>query len=83
MSDANAQGYRGLNELRTKAIAYLEQLKSEAPLMKVQAELASRDETITSLTNQLLEAQKAIARIEARNSKKDSKKISEEVAEPA
>jgi len=82
VSDANAQGYRGLNELRTKAIAYLEQLKSEAPLMKVQAELASRDETIAALQNSLIEAQKAIARIEKRNKKRDVNEVVDE-AEPA
>ena len=77
ISDGNCQRYLGLSELRKKAQDYLEQLKSEAPMQKVQAELHKRDETIEALMQQLAEAQKAIAKINARDRKRHGPEATE------
>jgi hypothetical protein len=55
VSDVNAQRYMGLNDLRSKAQRHMEIIKAEAPMNKLQAELASRDETIAALQAQMKE----------------------------
>ena len=65
VSDANAQRYMGLNELRRKAQTYLETIKSEAPLHKLEAELASRDETIANMQRQMNEMMALVQSLKA------------------
>lgn len=67
ISDANAQKFMGLNQLRQKAQLYLQTLKDEQPFATMQAELSTRDEKIDSLTNQLTQAMEAITKLQEMN----------------
>lgn len=68
VSDSNAQRYMGLNELRRKAQQYLETIKSEAPFTKLQSELATRDEQISTMQGQLASLLEEINRLKAQKS---------------
>jgi hypothetical protein len=64
LSDANAQRFMGLNQMRERARQYLAQVKEDAPLNRLNAELATRDEQISTLTNQLASMQAMIAELQ-------------------
>lgn len=68
LSDQNAQRFMGLHQLRDKAKKYLEQVVLDAPMNKMEAELQSRDEQISTLTNQLQEMQRQLGELMARQS---------------
>lgn len=63
MSDQNAAKFMGMNGLRQKAKDYLEAAKSAAPLTRLQAELAKRDNEIEVLKNQLAEQGKQLQKL--------------------
>lgn len=63
VTDANAQRYMGLNELRKKAQDYLDTIKSEAPFARMQSELATRDEEISTMKGQLQTLMEEIQRL--------------------
>ena len=46
MSDQNSQNFMGFNELKRKAVLFLEHAAGEAPMNRLQDELAERDQTI-------------------------------------
>lgn len=60
VTDGNAQRFIGLSQLRDKAKRYLEQVKDEAPAHKLEAELQTRDEKISTLENQLAQMEARI-----------------------
>lgn len=64
VSDAVAQKFVGINQLRDKAKAYLEQIKGEGPSAKLQAEIAQRDEQIQALQAQLEETMNAVRELQ-------------------
>lgn len=66
ISDGNAQKFMGLSQLRDKAKMYLEQMKSEAPMLKVQAELSTRDEKISELQTQLTMMQEMMQKLQSK-----------------
>lgn len=49
MSDALSQKFMGHHAIKQRAQLYLDSAKAEAPSLKLQAELAKRDEVITEL----------------------------------
>lgn len=65
VSDNVTQKFMGLNELRTKAKLYLEQVRGEEPLLRLQAEIATRDEREKALLAQMETMQSAIAELQA------------------
>lgn len=79
VSDAVTQKFMGLNQLRDKAKLYLEQLKGEEPMLKLQAEIAQRDEREKALLAQMEEMREAIASLQAQRAEAHS---DEEVPEP-
>lgn len=79
VSDGNAQKYMGLNELRSKAKNYLEAEKSEAPFQRMNAELAGRDEKISTLQAELQQAMEAIAELRAAERGRSEREGAEDV----
>jgi hypothetical protein len=62
MPDNLAQKFMGAQALKQRAQGYLDTAKDQAPMLKLQAELEKRDETIAQMQAQLaqlIEAQKA------------------------
>ena len=55
LNDTSAQNVMGFSTLKTKAKAYLDMTKEEAPLVKLQEELAVRDNEIDTLKNAMEE----------------------------
>lgn len=73
VSDATCQKFTGLNQLRDRAKVYLEQMRGEEPIIKMQAELASRDETIAAQQAQLEAMNEAIRELQADSKKRKEK----------
>lgn len=63
VSDSNAQRFMGLNQLRDKASKYLRQLREDAPMLKVEAELKTRDEQIAAQAQQIADMQAMLAKL--------------------
>lgn len=74
VSDGNAQKFLGLSQLRDKAKRHLENLASEAPLLKVQAELSERDEKLATQANQIAQLQAIVEQLMAQNAEREEKK---------
>jgi len=72
VSDANSQRYMGLVTLRQKAQQYLETIKAEKPFNEMQAQLANRDEQISTLQSQMQEMMAELARIKAEKAEADA-----------
>jgi hypothetical protein len=53
MSDSQAHNLMGFHALKALAVAYVEQAKGNAPLVKMQAELEERDAKIAAMQSQL------------------------------
>lgn len=69
ISDAQAQGITGAFDLRKRAIAYLQKMKEDAPMEKVNAMVAEKDEQIRQLTESL---NALVAKVKALESKKNA-----------
>ncbi len=65
LSDANAQQFLGNFKLRERAKLYLEQAAGEAPLLRLQQELESRDSKIEVLSKQVEDMKAALDRLSA------------------
>jgi hypothetical protein len=63
---AGGSGMMGIQALKQAAKAFIAARKEEAPLLKVQQELAARDNTIAALTDQLAKQGAILDRILAR-----------------
>jgi hypothetical protein len=60
VSDANCQKYMGLSDMRSRAQRYLEQRKEEAPMLKMEAELHTRDEQISAMQAQIVQLKELV-----------------------
>lgn len=69
VSDVNLTNFLGGQGLKQKAIAYLEAAKGNAPLEKMQAELAARDNQIATLNQQVADLVADMAKL--KTSRKD------------
>jgi len=74
-SDANIQRFAGVNQLRADARQHLKLLQEAEPLNRMQAELATRDETIAAMQAQ-------IAALSARRQLEDQTPAAVEAAPP-
>lgn len=72
ISDERAQKFLGINELRTKAQKYLKLMAEEAPLLKLQAELQSRDEQIATQAKQISDLQEAFEELKRLSNPQES-----------
>lgn len=80
VSDAVCQKFIGLNQLKEKAKTYLAQMKGEEPLLKMQAELASRDEQLAAQKQQLEQMNAALKELQSQMASKQNKKGHAEAA---
>jgi len=62
ISDVNLMGFMGGQTLKQKAAAFIEAAKSTAPLVAMQVELKSRDDTIAVMQQQIAELLKPKAK---------------------
>jgi chaperonin cofactor prefoldin len=69
ISDVQAQNIFGVYELRKKAIAYLEKMKEDAPMEKINEMVAQKDEQIRQLTESL---EALVAKVKTLESKKNA-----------
>lgn len=60
VSDANCQRFMGLAAMKERAQRYLEQVKQDAPINHLNAELKTRDETIATMQAQMKQMQEYI-----------------------
>ena len=76
ISDANAQGFRGINTLREQAKRWLEEASEKAKTVELQEQLAQRDATIEALESRLsaLEAAAPETTSKPKGKKKATKK---------
>ena len=65
LPDATVQGVPGLQTLKSKAQAIVTLAKEQAPLVRMQEELATRDSTIAALQQRLNELAEQVNRAEA------------------
>ena len=70
MSDANTQKFMGLFDLRKKAIAYLEVAKEDAPVLKLQAQIDSRDDELAAMKQQMEEMKTELGELKSPKRKK-------------
>ncbi len=75
VSDTNCQRFMGLSQLREKASRYLQQLREEAPMLKVQAELEERDNQIKTQAQQIAEMQAMLAKLMAKQGEAPEEKV--------
>jgi len=64
MADTGAAQMMGIQKLRRAAQQYISAAKEAAPLLKVQAELESRDNEIAALKDMLMKQGEAIAKLQ-------------------
>lgn len=64
VSDGNCQRYLGLSQMRDKAKLYLEQTKSEAPTLALQAAIAEKDNEIATLQNRMAQMEEILKRLD-------------------
>lgn len=69
LSDTNASKFLGNHELRERAKRYVEAAKGEAPLIKMTAELAERDNQIEVLNRKVAELTAAFEKMSATDKK--------------
>lgn len=69
MADSNVQNFRGMAEKKQAAQRFLEAAKEGAPLVKMQAELEKRDESIGALQSQVEELVKELGEQKGRKRK--------------
>ncbi len=55
LSDTNAQNFRAIQNLKREAVAYVEEAKGNAPMVKMAEELEARDNEIDTLKKQMAE----------------------------
>jgi hypothetical protein len=72
VSDATAQKFMGLNDLRTKAKVYLEKMAGEQPELRLQAEVMKKDEEIAALKQQMDRMNEAILELQTKRGKRSS-----------
>ena len=70
LNDSNAGQFMGLSDLKRKAKTYLELTKDDQPLVKMQAELAERDNKIETIENVMSEMQAELAELKGAKGKK-------------
>ena len=81
-NDGVVAGIPGLQTLKNKAKAFIEFSKGAAPLEKMQADLAARDNELETLRRQLAENQAALAKLTARIDAEDKAKTAAPAALP-
>lgn len=63
LNDTSLQNYMGLINLKKKAVAYLAIVKDEAPMIRLQAEIDSRDTQMASMQEAMDEMQKELKKL--------------------
>lgn len=70
IADVHAQGHMGLSMLKTRAVEYLEKAKDTAATTRLQAELETRDNKISTLEQALASLQEQLRAVQQSQEKK-------------